>query len=167
MHIYGHHILFYVQVAATLGICAFGLWKGDAAVRYASATNLAVELATLAIMPKVGDSGGESILLAVDFAFAVTLLFLAVRFANLWIGAAMMLQAAQFSLHAYYLVMDLPHDRLHAWINNTDNWGTLISFFVGTILAMRRRRDLADEAAEREALRERRALRPDRISRLP
>jgi len=157
MYFYGYHILFYVQVAATLGVSAFALWKGDAAVRYAAVTLLAVELSTLFINPKLGDVGGESVLLVVDFAFAVILLILAVRFANLWIGAAMILQAAQFSLHAYYLVMELPHDRLHAWINNTDDWGILISFGVGTILAIRRRQALAREEAEREALRQQRA----------
>src|SRR5580698_7919047 len=157
MYIYGYHILFYISVAATLGISAFGLWKGDSAVRYAVAIRLAVELATLIINPKLGDVGGESALLVVDFGFAVILLFLAVRFASLWIGAAMILQAAQFSLHAYYLVMELPHDRLHAWINNTDNWGILIAIFVGTVLAIRRRQALAREEAEREAIRQQRA----------
>src|SRR5580704_12806503 len=157
MYIFGYHILFYVSLAATVGVCAFALWKGDVAVRYAAVTLLAVELSTLLINPKFGDMGGESVLLVVDFAFAVILLVLAVRFANLWIGAAMILQAAQFSLHAYYLVMDLPHDRLHAWINNTDDWGILISFGVGTILAIRRRQALAREEAEREAARQQRA----------
>jgi hypothetical protein len=159
MYIYGYHILFYVSVVATLGISAFGLWKGDAPVRYTAVTQLAVEFSTLIINPKFGDVGGESVLLAIDFAFAVILLMLAVRYASLWIGAAMILQAAQFSLHAYYLVMELPHDRLHAWINNTDDWGILISICVGTILAIRRRTSLAREEAEREAARLQRATR--------
>jgi hypothetical protein len=157
MHIFGYHILFYVGMAAALGVGVFGLWKGDTPVRYAVLTLLTVELATFIINPKVGDVGGESVLLVVDFAFAVILLVLAVRFASLWIGAAMILQAAQFSLHAYYLVMELPHDRLHAWINNTDNWGILISICLGTILAIRRRKALAREEAEREAVRQQRA----------
>jgi hypothetical protein len=157
MYIFGYHILFYVGMAATLGVSAFGLWKGDTPVRYAVLTRLLVEFATLIINPKFGDVGGESVLLVVDFAFAVILLVLAVRFASLWIGAAMILQAAQFSLHAYYLVMELPHDRLHAWINNTDNWGILISICLGTILAIRRRKALAREEAEREAIRQQRA----------
>jgi hypothetical protein len=156
MYIFGYHILFYVGIAATLGVSVFGLWKGDAPVRYAVLSRLPVEFATLIINPKFGDVGGESVLLAVDFVFAVILLVLAVRFASLWIGAAMILQAAQFSLHAYYLVMELPHDRLHAWINNTDDWGILISILLGTILAMRRRTALAREEAEREARRQQR-----------
>jgi len=159
MYFFGYHILFYLLAAANLGVVAFGLWKGDAPVRYATVSNLAVGLCTFVINPKFGDIGGESVLLAVDFAFAVILLVLAVRYASLWIGAAMILQAAQFSLHAYYLVMELPHDRLHAWINNTDDWGILISILIGTILAIRRRRTLAREEADREVLRQQRASR--------
>ena len=91
-------------------------------MRVAGVSVLVVELSTFLVRPKVGDLSGETILLALDFFCAVVLLVLAVRYANLWIGAAMLFQAAQFSLHAYYLVMDLPHDRLHAWINNADGW---------------------------------------------
>jgi hypothetical protein len=153
MYIYGFHILFYISVAATFGVCGFGLWKGDAPVRYAAASLLAVELSSFILNPRVGDVGGESAILAVDFAFAVILLILAVRFASLWIGAAMILQAVQFSLHSYYLVMELAHDKLHAWINNIDDWGILISICVGTVLAIRRRAAHTREAAEREARR--------------
>ena len=60
--------------------------------------------------------------LAGDLVCAVTLLMLVVRYASLWLGAAMLLQAVQFSLHAYYLVTDRPHDLIHAWVNNLDDW---------------------------------------------
>jgi hypothetical protein len=55
--------------------------------------------------------------------------------------------------------MELPHDRMHAWINNADDWGILISISVGAALAMRRRAAMAREEAEREALRQQRAAR--------
>src|SRR5690242_16809039 len=99
---------------------AFALWKGDRAVRIAAIVIVLLDVATFLIRPKFGDTSGETILLTVDFGCAVVLLFLAVRYANLWIGAAMLFQAAQFSLHAFYLVMDRKHDPLHAWINNLD-----------------------------------------------
>ena len=105
-------------------------------------------------------SSASLILLAVDFVCAVIFLLLAVRYANLWLGAAMLFQAAQFSLHAYYLVMEMPHDLLHAWINNTDDWGILTSIVAGVVLAMRRRRTMAREEAEREALRQQRTSIP-------
>jgi hypothetical protein len=138
---------------------ACAIWKGNTAVRVAAAAFLILDLATLIVHPKVGDVSGETILLALDFFCAVIFLVLAVRYANLWLGAAMLFQAAQFSLHAYYLVMELPHDLMHAWINDADDWGILISLIVGTALAMRRRAAMAREEAEREALRQERAAR--------
>ena len=156
MYIFGYHILAVALWGAILAVSAFAFWKGDIAVRLAALTHLSVQVVTLLINPKFGDIGSESALLAVDFASAVIFLLLAVRFANLWIGAAMILQAAQFSLHAYYLVMELPHDRLHAWINNTCDAAILICILVGTVLAIRRRAALRQEAAELEMRRQQR-----------
>src|SRR5580704_12084374 len=124
------------QIAAAITV-ALALWKGDRAARTAAIAFVILDLATAVIRPKVGDVSSETILLLLDFVCAVVFLLLAVRYASLWLGAAMIFQAAQFSLHAYYLVMELPHDLLHAWINNADNWGILISIVVGTVLAIR------------------------------
>jgi len=82
---------------------------------------------------------------------------LVVRFAYRWLGVTMLLQAVQFSLHAYYLVMDMPPDRLHAWINNLNTTGISLSIMAGVYLAWRRRVALANEAAELEARRSQRA----------
>jgi hypothetical protein len=148
------HILSETLRAVVWLAMAFALWKGDRAVRVAAVAILLVDVATFLIRPKFGDISGETILLAVDFACAVVLLLLAVRYANLWIGAAMLFQAAQFSVHAYYLVMERPHDRLHAWINNLDLLGIVVSIVSGTVLAIRRRVILAAEDAELEARRQ-------------
>ncbi len=147
-----------LRVATWLTV-AFALWKGDRATRIAALAYASLEIATLIISPKVGgDVSGETILLAADFVCAVILLLLAVRYADLWLGAAMLFQAAQFSLHAWYLVNELPHDLLHAWINNADDWGILTAMFVGTILSIRRRAAWAREEAELEARRKQRSL---------
>jgi hypothetical protein len=157
MYILGYHNILAVELwAAILAVTAFGLWKGDIAVRLAALTHFGVQVATLLVHPTIGDIGSESALLAVDFASAVIFLLLAVRFANLWIGAAMILEAAQFSLHAYYLVMELPHDRLHAWINNTSDALILICILVGAVQAIRRRMAQRKEEAELEARRQQR-----------
>jgi hypothetical protein len=97
---------------------------------------------------------GEVLQLAGDFVWAVGLLILVVRYASLWLGLTMLLQAVQFSLHAYYLVMELPHDLLHAWINNLDEVGISVCIVVGVVSAMRRRAMLIREEAEREARRQ-------------
>jgi hypothetical protein len=157
MYLLGYHILFYVLWAAMLAVTAFAFWKGDVAVRWAAGVHLAAGVVTFTINPQFGDVGAESALLAVDFASAVVFLLLAVRFANLWIGAAMLLQAGQFALHSYYLVMELPHDRFHAWVNNSSDWGILICILVGTVLSIRRRVAQVREAAELEALRQQRS----------
>jgi hypothetical protein len=152
-------ILYLTLVTATWMTVGFALWKGDRATRSAALAYAALEISSYIINPQFGDVSGETITLVVDFCCAVTFLLLAVRFATLWLGAAMIFQAAQFSLHAYYLVLELPHDRMHAWVNNADDWGILISIVIGTALAMRRRRNWAREEAEREVLRQMRPLR--------
>jgi hypothetical protein len=156
MYIYGYQVLLVVLWVAALATTVFALWKGDTPVRYAALTHAAVEIAAFVINPKFGDQGAESILLTVDFASSVVFLLLAVRYASVWLGGAMLLQSAAFSLHAYYLVMELPHDRMHAWLNNATDWGIIICLVIGTSLAIRRRVVLAREDAEREALRQRR-----------
>lgn len=153
----GLYLLYVSLQVATVLTVAFALWKGDWATRAAAVAYAILNTATFVFMPKVGDVSSETILLALDFICAVTFLLLAVRYANLWLGAAMIFQAAQFSLHAYYLVMELPHDRLHAWINNADDWGIMISIVVGVAMAIRRRQSLAREEDEREVLRQQRA----------
>jgi hypothetical protein len=69
----------------------------------------------------------------------------------------MLLQSAQFSLHAFYLVTERAHDPMHAWINNTTDLGVLLAIVIGTVLAIRRRVAHAREEAEREALRQKRS----------
>ncbi|MDP1962217.1 MAG: hypothetical protein Q8K93_08455, partial [Reyranella sp.] len=67
-------------------------------------------------------------------------LALAIRYASLWLGAAMILQGIQFSLHAFYLVMERGHDRLFAAVTNVVTMGIIIGILVGTTLAWRQAR---------------------------
>ena len=62
--------------------------------------------------------------LGLDLAFSVAFLFFVVRFGSYWLGGIMLVQAGQFTLHAYYLVLERPQDRLHAIFNNV---GVLMS----------------------------------------
>jgi hypothetical protein len=151
--------LYILAQAATVATVGFALWKGDRATRAAAVAFGLLDVATFIVNPTFRNIASETILLVIDFICAVTFLLLAVRYASLWLGAAMIFQAAQFSLHAYYLVMELPHDLLHAWINNADDWGIMVSIVVGVVLAIRRRQALAQEEAEREVLRQQRASR--------
>ncbi len=75
-----------------------------------------------------------------DGALALVFLFLAVRYGSLWLGGAMLFQAVQFSLQAYYFVLGRTHDALYVTINNVDFFGILACLTAGTLAASRRRR---------------------------
>lgn len=83
------------------------------------------------------------LLLLGEGAMGVAFLVLALRYTSPWLGGAMLFQAIQFSLHAYYLVGDLPRDYTYAVINNIDTLGVLACILIGTLLAWRKRNRLA------------------------
>jgi len=144
-------VLVIVFAAAT---AVFAFWKGDQAARIAGAINFLNAVALPALRLAMKSQTGEVLQLAGDFIWAVGLLMLVVRYASLWLGVTMLLQAVQFSLHAYYLVMELKHDLIHAWVNNLDEAGISLCILIGAMLAIRRRVILAREDAERIALRQ-------------
>lgn len=79
--------------------------------------------------------------LGLDGAVALGLLLLALRYARVWLGVAVLLQGVQFSLHAYYLVASKPYDNIYALVNNLVSLGVLCSLATGSVLAWRARRD--------------------------
>lgn len=147
----------YSQIGTVVLIAtfAFALWKGDAAERIGGGLNLAAGLFAMFLHPLLAPDVQPVALLVVDAALAAGFLFLAIRFASLWLGIAMLLQAVQFSLHAYYMVGDLAHDWNYARINNLDTLGIMICIVGGTIVSWRRRvrkrRQAAEKAAEAAA----------------
>jgi len=125
--------------AVTFGIIALAFSKGGAPERLAA---LAMFLAAVAafIVNAVAPAGVRPILLLADEGLlGIVFLLLALRYTSAWLGGAMILQAIQFGLHAYYLVGDLPHDRTYATINNLDSLGVLLCILSGTLLAWRKR----------------------------
>ncbi|MDO8910729.1 MAG: hypothetical protein Q8N10_10605 [Phenylobacterium sp.] len=75
--------------------------------------------------------------LVLDGVLALSFLVLAVRYASLWIGAVMLLQGVQFSLHAYFFVTKLVPGRTYAIVNNLVTWGTLLGILLGTLAVLR------------------------------
>jgi len=151
-----HSPLAILVILLAVAVAPFALWKGDRAARIAGVVSALNALLLPASRIFLQKHVGEVVQLTVDFVWAVGLLMLVVRFAYRWLGVTMLLQAVQFSLHAYYLVMDMPTDRLHAWINNLDTTGISLSIAAGTILAWRRRIALDQEEAVLEARRNQR-----------
>ena len=153
-----HSVLPLLVTLATAGAAIFALLKGDEAARIAGVINFVNAVALNLLHLVTQSQTGEVVQLTGDLIWAVGLLMLVVRYASLWLGVTMLLQAVQFSLHAYYLVLELPRDLAHAWINNLDEVGISICIVIGTVQAIRRRVADAREAAELAARRQRAAI---------
>ena len=81
----------------------------------------------------------------VDGLFGAGLMVMALRYTTAWLGLAVLLQAAQFSLHAYYLVAGKLYDSFYAMVNNLVSLGVLLCLGGGCLLAWRNRRHAARE----------------------
>lgn len=125
--------------AATLAVLAFAWWRGGSAERYGASLKIATSLVALAIHHLFNQETISVALLVADGILAVGFLILAIRYSSLWIGVAMLLQAGQFSLHAYYLVSELQRDRFYAIANNLVTLAILLCIVAGTVLAWRAR----------------------------
>jgi superoxide dismutase len=127
-----------INAFAILG-ALFALWKGSAAERIAAViviANAVLGEGSHWLLP----NNEDVIRLLNDGLTALALLVVTVRYAALWMGGVMLFFAAQFSLHAYYLVMERPSsDYLHALINNIDFSGITWCLVIGTIVAWRAR----------------------------
>ncbi|MDB5430762.1 MAG: hypothetical protein JWP35_1878 [Caulobacter sp.] len=129
-----------------LGVCLFAWWKGGPAERWGGTLNVFVAACALAALLLPPNSRQTAVLVA-DGLLAFGLLLLAVRYANLWIGAAMLLQATQFVLHTFYYIMEKRHDPFFGLVNNLVSLGILLCIFGGTLLSWRKRSAAAVVAA--------------------
>lgn len=131
----------------TLVVAGFAWWRGGNPERLGAILMVAAGVAVPIAHRALPISGASIALLTIDAAMALGFLALAIRYVSLWLGAAMLLQAMQFSLHAFYIVVEKKHDRLYSIVNNLDTIGVIICILVGTLIAWRRRARLAAQAA--------------------
>lgn len=125
----------YTLVTAIALCAAFAAWKGGWPERVGAGVNLFIALSFLLVQRNLSGEALATASLIIDGLLAVSFLALAVRFAKVWLGAAMLLQAAQFSLHAYYYVTEREHDLLFAIVNNVVSWGVLTAIVSGVAAA--------------------------------
>ncbi len=123
---------------ATLVVCALAWVKGGAPERIGGIIVFVSSVAALLIQLFLPGPKQSIPLLLGEGLIGFGFLILALRYASPWLGGAMLLQAIQFSLHAYYLVGEVPHDRTYAIVNNLDSLGVLICILIGTVQAWRR-----------------------------
>jgi len=129
--------------ALTLGVIALAWWRGGSPERLGALALLVAALVALTVNLVASPAARPILLLADEGVLGLVFLMLAFRHASAWLGVAMILQAIQFSLHAYYFVGELPHDRTYAIVNNLDTLGVLICILAGTLIAWRKRSRLA------------------------
>ena len=122
-----------------LAVCGLALWKGETPERLAGGF-LLLSMA-FNIMPSAFLPNGyfPMVELIGDGLTALGLLALTVIYGRLWLGAALLFQAAQFTLHSFYLVTERKNDLFHAVVNNVDFLGIMLSMALGTGLAVHRR----------------------------
>lgn len=129
----------FVGWAVLIAVLGLACWKGGRTERYGAAIVFVGAAYALIVNFTAPKDLVPVLLLVGEGAMGAGFLYLALRHMSAWLGVAMLLQAIQFSLHAYYLVGDLPRDKTYATINNLDSMGVLLCILIGTVLAWRSR----------------------------
>lgn len=124
----------------------FAFLKGGPAER-AAATIVVANVMIGQVGHWVAPDSGPVIRLFNDGVSAMALMAVTIRYAAPWMGGVMLFFAAQFAMHSYYMVLDLPNDRLHAIINNIDWSGIAWCLIIGTAVSWRQRARRARAAA--------------------
>ena len=144
-------------LAALLVVCGLAIWKGNQALRAGAVLILGTWFVTLAASAITRSYVPAISFLASDGILAVGLLFLAVRYSNWWMGAAMMLQALSLALHAGYFAAeraDLSVKVLQNYVlgKNLASLAMLLVILVATVVSARQRgRKTADAGRAHEA----------------
>jgi hypothetical protein len=124
--------------AATLLVCALAWTKGGSAERWGSAIILIGAVAAGLVQSLLPVKFEVLALLLLEGLYSVAFLVLALRYTSPWLGGAMILQAIQFGLHAYYIVGERAHDRAFYLINNLNSIGVLLCILLGILVTWRK-----------------------------
>ncbi|RYF93558.1 MAG: hypothetical protein EON95_08490 [Caulobacteraceae bacterium] len=141
------YLPFLIVWLAVLAMFVFAILKGGTAERYAATLVVLGALYGFGVGRLLGSEMRTLALLLGDFLLAMGFLTLAVRYASLWLGGAMLLQAVQFTLHAWYMLGERRPDMFHVIVNNADTVGILLCIVLGTATAWRRRSESQAAAA--------------------
>jgi len=122
------------------GVCGFALWRGGPPERIGAGLVLLIALVGSVINTLPVESSRQVGHLIADGVLALGFLAVAVRYGSLWLGGAMLFQAAQFSLHAFFFVTQKPQNSFYGVVNNVNLFGVLICLLVGALAAHNRAR---------------------------
>jgi hypothetical protein len=130
---------------ATFLVCGLAWAKGSAAERWGSVIVLVGSIAAGLIQTLLPGRPETFALLLLEGLYSLAFLMLALRYASPWLGGAMLLQALQFGLHAYYIVGERSHDRTYGLINNLNSIGVLVCILFGIFASWRKRAHAAKQ----------------------
>ena len=134
------------DVIVVIGSCLFALIKGSGAERWGAALFVAANLGTLAFEMITGQNTPVTAEMFLDTAVAIGFLVLAIRYNNLWLGAAMMVKGVQLGVHATRLT-----DGEDAMVGGANLYALSLDLiamvicailFFGTLASIRRRKAL-------------------------
>lgn len=121
---------------------AFAWWKGGRPERVGALFNGVIAVGVTVLQTFLNDALQTLPILIADGVLAIGFLVLAIRYASLWLGAAMILQAMGFMMHSA-LLLGLIADPEYAYYAamNSMSAGVILSIILGTAYtwAVRRR----------------------------
>jgi len=120
-------------------VCGLAWAKGSAAERLGSVIVLAGSIAAALIQILLRAQAEALALLLLEGLYSLAFLMLALRYASPWLGGAMLLQALQFGLHAFYIVAERRHDMTYGLVNNLNSIGVLFCILFGIFATVRRK----------------------------
>ena len=142
-HALTHYILWIVG-ASTLAVCIFAWVWGGVAERYGAAMVILAWTIVIAFQFVFGNAGPSLWVVSVpmlvcDFLLSFGLLVLALRFASLWLGAAMLAQSAQLGIQALFIANGGRTPHSFAEGSNICSAVLLAALLFGTLSSWRRR----------------------------
>jgi|LauGreSBDMM110SN_4_FD.fasta_scaffold197400_1 general stress protein CsbA len=136
-------LLFSLSLFLLVSTLSFAWWRGGAAERYAAFAIGLTWLAALIGQAFTGETIPALTILLADWVLAIGLAALALRYRNSWLGFALMVQGASMTLHAMYFQEPGRHPNYYLIGIDALSLAMLVLLVVGTVLAMRSRREAA------------------------
>ena len=132
-------VLYWTFTGLILGMVVLALWKGGPAERFGASFIIGVVIVGRLVGLLIPEQTLPVLRLIEDGLTAVGLLAIALRYASLWLGGAMLVYAVLFTLHAIYFVMSKAPDTLFININNIAFLSVSLCLAIGTAVSWRGR----------------------------
>jgi uncharacterized membrane protein AbrB (regulator of aidB expression) len=129
-----------VEIILTLSCCAYGIVKGGSADRLGAAFILASYIADDVAFALTRPHFPVMAIFFGDFLLALALLFVAVRYSNLWLGCAMLLQSVDLCSQGLAFTGEGLSNLQQFWLNNIVSMLMLLCVMTGATISWRKRR---------------------------